>query len=189
MRVTLHGQLREQYGKHFDIQATSVADAIEGLSRQLPDWPTELVLAVPGFKTAEDLQSLTDIPAIDLVPAMFGGGGTFGKIVLGIALIAIAVINPGIGGMILSQAGVGAVAGAGIGILLGGIMSIFMRAPTISKSEDPPASKYFGLNMNTAESGTNITMAYGLINLFGHWLSLQSDSDKLVTGVFPTTPT
>lgn len=165
------------------VQARTVADAIEGLSTQLPDWPRDLRIDVPGFDTDELLFAPTDLTEIHLVPAMFGGGGKFLNIIVGIALIGISFI-PGIG-TALSPI----LLSAGVGMLLGGVMALFMKAPSISKSNDPPASKYFGINDNTTESGTPITMAYGRINLFGHWLSLQSDADNLVIGTFPGTPT
>lgn len=165
------------------IQARTVADAIEGLSTQLPDWPRDLRIDIPGFDTDELLFAPTEVTEVHLVPAMFGGGGKFLNIIVGIALIGISfipVIGTALSPILLS---------AGVGMLLGGVMALFMKAPSISKSNDPPASKYFGINDNTTESGTTITMAYGRINLFGHWLSLQSDADNLVIGTFPGTPT
>lgn len=187
MKIHLHGELQDRYGDVFEIQARSAADAIEGLSRQLPDWPSELLIDVVGFETIDKLHAELEASEIHLVPAMFGGGAV-GKILIGVALIAFVFLAPGLG-IVLSQTLAGAILGTGIGLALGGVMQLFMKAPSISKSEDPPASKYFGINSNTAESGTNITLAYGRINLFGHWLSLQSDSDNLVIGTFPETPT
>lgn len=183
MRLILHGELRRRYGTHFDFQARSVGEAVEGLSRQLPDWPRELLIEIPGFSSEEALQETTDVREVHLVPAMFGGGAV-GRILVGIVLIVASFVIPG-----LSAAVAAALIATGISMTLGGIMALFMKAPSTSKSEDPPPSKYFGVNDNTAESGTPITLAYGRINLFGHWLSLQSDADKLVQGTFPASPT
>lgn len=193
MRVHLHGALRSRYGEHIDIEASTAAEAIEGLSVQLPDWPRNMVIEVPGFETEERLHNVGP-EELHLVPAMYGGGGKFGQILIGAALIAAAAyFGPAGAGMIMGK---GLTAGAatammsvGIGMMLNGVMALFMKAPSISKSEDPPASKYFGNSENTAESGTPIPLLYGCINVFGHWVSLQSDADKLVTGVFPTVPT
>jgi predicted phage tail protein len=185
MKVILHGELRKRYGDQFEIEARSAAEAIEGLSRQLHDWPSEMCLDVPGFHSEDRLHAETDVKEIHLVPAMFGGGAV-GRILVGIALIAVSLI-PGVG-TFLGATLTTALVSAGIGMALGGVMALFMKAPTISKSEDPPSSKYFGVNENTAASGTPITLAYGRINLFGHWLSLQSDADKIVVGTFPASP-
>lgn len=188
MKVILHGQLREQFGASFEIQARCAADAIEGLSRQLPDWPRDLVIDALDFDTHEKLQATTQVDELHLVPTMFGGGGKFFNIIIGVALIALVIFAPAIG-LALSATMATALLSAGIAMTLGGVMSLFMKAPSVSKSEDPPASKYFGINDNTVDSSTPITLAYGRINLFGHWLSLQSDADNLVVGTFPGTPT
>lgn len=183
MKLNLHGELQRRYGDVFEIEARSVADAIEGLSRQLPEWPRDMLIDVVGFDTPELLRADTDVSEIHLVPGMFGGSAV-GRILVGIALIAVAVFVPGLGTTLASI-----ILSMGVGLAMGGVMSLFMKAPSISKSEDPPASKYFGINSNTTESGTPITLAYGRINLFGHWLSLQADADNLVIGTFPETPT
>lgn len=184
MRLILHGELRRRYGTHFDFHARSVAEAIEGLSCQLHDWPRDLLIEVPGFASEELLRATTEVEEVHLVPAMFGGGAV-GRIIVGIVLIVAAFVLAPILGATLTVA----LLATGISMTLGGIMALFMKAPSVSKSEDPPPSKYFGINENTADSGTPITLAYGRINLFGHWLSLQSDADKLVTGTWPTSPT
>lgn len=181
MKIILHGVLRTRYGEQFEVHARTAAQAIEMLSEQLPEWPRDLQVEAPGFATEVQLHAETNAAEIHLVPAMFGGGGKFFNIILGAVLMVVGFMVGGPLGMIMMS--------MGMTMVLNGVMSLFMKAPTLSKSNDPPASKYFGLNDNTAESGTPITLAYGRINLFGHWLSLQSDADNLVVGTFPTSPT
>lgn len=147
-----------------------------------------MMIEAVGFESEEKLFAPTDVQEVHLIPAMHGGGA-IGKLLLGVALIAVAIINPGLGGMILSQAGIGAVAGAGIGLVLGGVMQLFMKAPTISKSEDPAASKYLSSGKNTTAFGTPIIMAWGRVKLFPHWLSIQVNSNNMVYGTFPASPT
>jgi predicted phage tail protein len=74
-------------------------------------------------------------------------------------------------------------------MVIAGISEFFMKAPTVSKSNDPPASKYLGINRNTTAVGTPIILAWGTVKLAGHWLSLQADANALVTTSFPTNPT
>lgn len=183
MIVHLHGILRKLYGKNFVMQSTSAADAIEGLSRQLPDWPRELRIEVPGFDTEATLRSETDAKEIHLVPSMFGGGAKFAGIILGAAMVVLGVIllaTP------FSAFGIPLIISGGTMMAMG-VIQLFMKAPSVSKSNDPEASKYLGINKNTADIGTFVTLAWGHIKLYGHWISLQSDADKLVHGVFPTT--
>ena len=183
MKLVLHGVLRERYGTSVEIETDTVADAIEGFSRQADDFPQDLVIDAVGFDTLELLQQPTNQAEVHLVPAMFGGGGKFGSIIMGAALIGISFI-PGIGPALSAS-----LMAAGIGMAVTGIVGLFMKAPSISKSNDPDASKYLGLNRNTTAIGTPITLAWGRIQVPGHWLSLQSDAQGLVHGTFPTNPT
>lgn len=180
MKIVLHGKLARLFGKEHNIEAATPADAIEGLSRQLDAWPREMLIDVVGFQTKESLFEITSAKEIHLVPSV-SGGGAVGKILIGAALIALAIINPfGFSAMVAA-----AILSIGVTLALSGIMQLFMKAPTIDKSEDPPPSKYFGVDRNTTEIGTYRTMAYGRVQISGHWLSLQVDAKSLVKGRFP----
>jgi predicted phage tail protein len=179
MKIILHGILRKKYGESYVIITDTAADAIEGLSRQLPDWPLNLHIEVPGFATDELLRTTTDAKEIHLVPAMFGGGGKFAGIILGAAMVVAGII------LIATPFGIPLIISGGTMMAMG-VIQLFMKAPSVNKSNDPDASKYLGINKNTAEIGTFITLAWGHVKLYGHWVSLQSDADKLVHGVFPT---
>jgi predicted phage tail protein len=182
MKVILHGLLAERCGGHEHFIRTNVpADAIEGLSRQLPGWPQDMAIDVIGYSSLEELQASTDDDELHLMPAMFGGGGVV-KIIIGAALIAIAVFVPGIGTAISA-----ALISLGASMALMGISELLMKAPTTDKANDPPPSKYLGINRNTVAIGTPIILAWGRNKLGGHWLSIQADSNQLVTTSFPAT--
>lgn len=194
MKIVLHGILRDKFGPEHIIQTDIPADAIEGLSRQLEGWPRDLLLDAVGYPTEQLLRSHTDETEIHLMPRMFGGGGKFGQILLGAALIGVAVgigvLTGGVGtGLYFAGTSIGMsttmIASMGITMVLAGAAQFFMKAPTVSKSNDPEASKYLGINRNTTDIGTLMPLAWGRIKLTGHWLSLQSDSDHLVTTSFP----
>lgn len=190
MKIVLHGILAELFGREHDIETLVPADAIEGLSRQMPDWPRDLQIDCVGYDTEELLRAETAATEIHLSPVMCGGGGLgkFAMIAIGVALIAVAIFVPGLGtiaGMAVSSM----LFSAGAAMVMMGVSQLFMTAPTVDKSSDPPASKYLGINKNTAAIGTLIIMAWGKIKLSGHWLSLQSDSNDLVTASFPATTT
>jgi predicted phage tail protein len=185
MRLVFHGILREKYGVDFHMEVDSVAEAVEGFSRQQADWPRDLRIAIPGFDTPEKLKGHAN--EIHLMPALSGGGGKFGSILLGVALIASIFVLPAIG-IGLTTAMVTSMAITGGMMILQGVVGLFMKAPKIEKNSDPAASKYLGINQNTTAVGTPITFAFGRIDLHPHWLSLQSDSTNLSHGSFPTTP-
>lgn len=189
MKVILYGTLRERFGREHVIHTDVPADAIEGLSRQLPDWPRELVIDVLGHATERLLRSQTDVGEIHLVPRMFGGGGKWGQILIGAALIAVAIALPAAGGLYIAGTAIGmsttSIAMMGVSMVLMGVSQFFMKAPTVDKSNDPKASKYLGINKNTTQIGSPMALAWGRVKLTGQWLSLQSDSDHLVTTSFP----
>lgn len=187
MKLILHGELRKRYGHSVEINSITVADALEGFSRQMPDFPSNMVIDVVGFDSEEKLRAPTDATEVHLVPAMHGGAGAFGRILMGAILIGVQFI-PGIG-QVLSASMITALSGAGIGLVLGGVMQLFMKSPTTDKSNDPPASKYLGANKNTTAFGTPMLMAWGRVKLFPHWLTIQINSNKMVYGTFPANPT
>jgi predicted phage tail protein len=102
------------------------------------------------------------------------------------------IFQPAIGallGSVLTSGASAAVLGAGISLVLSGVMQLFMKAPTTNKSNDPEASKYLGNNKNTTAINTPITQAWGVVKLAGQWLSIQANSNNMVYGTFPATPT
>lgn len=188
MRLIFHGQLRELYGPEAVMHADTVASAVEGFSRQNADWPKDMLVEVVGYDRPELLKEHAE--EIHLMPAMCGGGGKFGSILLGAAMVGLTFL-PG-AGQLLQGIMIGLKSSliiAGGMLMLQGVMGLFMKAPKMKKNQDPEASKYLGINKNTTEIGTPITMAWGQINLSGHWLSLQSDSTNLSYGSFPVNPT
>lgn len=182
MKLILHGVLKELFGSSHEFKVNTVADAIEGFSRQAEGLSRDLVVEAVGFDTEEKLRAVGSPTEVHLLPAMFGGGGKFGKIIMGALTIAVSFI-PGIGPALAVSLQI-----SGGLMIASGVVNLFMKAPSISKSNDPPASKYLGVNKNTTAIGTPITSAWGRIKLGGHFLSLQVDSNNLVHGVWPETP-
>lgn len=192
MLIKLHGIFARDYGPEFRIEADTVADAIEGLTRQIGFYghlPVEQrpITRVVGFDTEESLYQKTEQEEIHLVPAMIGGGGGFTKILIGAALIGLNFALPGIG-VGLSAAISSALIGAGIGMILSGVMEIFMGSPSVSK-DDQEASKYLGLGESTIDIGTPISLSWGRGPETGHVLAVNIDSTDMIMGTFPAVPT
>lgn len=191
MLIKLHGIFAERYGDEHYIEADTVAEAIEGFGRQV-NFYTELLLddrplcRVVGFYTEESFYEKTEQKEIHLVPAMIGGG-PIARIVIGVNLIAASILVnaiPGVG-QVLSPI----LMSLGISMILGGIMQLFSKAPTVNKDKDPEASKYLSFSDNTVEIGTVIPLQYGRGPATGHILAVNVDSDDMIVGNFPTTPT
>jgi len=188
MQIILHGKFAADYGHSHTIQAMSIRDAIEGLTRQLGFYEDRMldnrpVARIVGYNTPESLQECPD--EIHVIPAVSGGKGV-GKVLIGAALIGLAVINPVIGGMVLSQAGVSLLLGIGVSLALSGLSQIFIKAPSLSQESDPDASKYLGLSNNTTKLGTLRSYSMGRVKITApHLLALNVDSNDLVRGEFP----
>jgi predicted phage tail protein len=188
MLIKLHGKFADDYDTDIRIEADTVEEAILAWSTQVgfyADLPYDQrpVVRVVGFNTIESITEKTEQTEIHLVPAMIGGGGKWGSILVGAALIAVSFALPG------SSAFVAPLLGAGIGMVLGGVMQFFVKAPSVSKSNDPEASKYLGLSDNTTAIGTPILIAYGTVSVNGQVLALNVDSSDMVSGSFPVSPT
>lgn len=186
MRLIFHGELAKICGPHADMQADTVAEAVEGYSRQQPDWPRDMRISIVGFDSVEKLEQWAE--EVHVLPTLYGGGGKFGTIVLGAAMIGLALIPGGQAGSFLVGSLHASLLVSGALMALQGVMGIFMKSPKATSTSDPEASKYLGINKNTTDSGTAITMAWGRIDLQPHWLSLQSDSTNISYGVFPANP-
>lgn len=185
MRLIFHGLLKELFGDEFVMQASTVADAVEGFSRQQPDWPRELVIDIVGFR--DEKRILTECPdEIHIMPTLRGGSGKFFNIILGAAVVAIGV---GVFFLIPGGQAIGiSLMVSGALMMVQGVIGLFMKAPKMDQAENPEDSKYLGINRNTTAARTPITMAWGRVSLHPHWLSLQSDSSKLTHGRFPVNP-
>lgn len=177
IKVIPHGPLRVY--EAFAIAADTAAEAIEGWSRQAGIKGRPQVEVV-GFETDQSLYDPTEVIELHVVPSMFGGGGKFASIIIGAVEIVAGVIIGGPLGLALVV--------AGIGTMIAGIINLFMKSPSLSKQEDPEASKYIGGGKNTTAIGTLIGIGGGRMKIGGQYLSLQVNATDLVYGRFPATP-
>lgn len=174
MLITLHGQIGDDYGKTHQIKASSIQDALEGLSRQLKMFEGVPLDARPILRVVGH-DNLTECPdTIDIVPAIIGGGAV-GKIVVGSLLIAASFFP---GAQFLLP--------VGISMVLGGLAQLFIKAPSLSGEKDPDASKYLGLGDNTTKLGTLRPYSMGRVKVTApHVIAVNIDSNTLVKGEFP----
>ena len=118
---------------------------------------------------------------IRIVPVVSGAGGEdnrgFGAIVLGAALVAVAIAAPGVGLFGGSAAGFGVVSGAsgaaaglaaaagniGIGLILTGVAQMLTPTPStdIETDSDPRQNFSFSGVQNVARSGVVVPVIYG----------------------------
>jgi predicted phage tail protein len=183
IKVIPHGVYADLYPS-LEIGASTAAEAIEGWSRQVGiKLSDERIAEVVGFDSDEKLMAPTEVTELHVVPALIGGGGGFGKILVGTLMIVGSIflipISPALGMALMT---------AGISMVIGGVMQLFMKSPSLSKEDDPDASKYIGSGRMTTAIGTLIPIGGGRMLIGGQYLSLQVNSNELVIGQFPATP-
>lgn len=189
MRVKIipHGALREKWPNGIELEAETPLEAMNGYVAQagLPSapgggrWTVQLV----GYDTPEALACPLTDAELHVVPAFMGGGGGGGwvKIAIGVVLIAAAVVTQQyylLGAY--SALTAGALMGAGISLVLGGILEFLSPAPKLdtasTQSASDEASRYLGGAKNTVKSGTRRPLAFGRMKLYGHYLSFDVEA-------------
>ena len=130
--VRLLGDLGERYGaEHTYFDLRTPADAIKLLCLNSPAFQQELIEAHEHGVGYRLIQAGTDLDYADLqlpigsndlilTPVIAGSGGSTGKILAGVGLVALAiVVGPAAGGFLGLGAGLGGATGAGAAISMG----------------------------------------------------------------------
>ena len=100
-KVKLYGDLAEFVGhKQFDVKVNSVAQAVSFLINNFPQ--TEAYMSNRYYKVLVNEYEIDDTQIheptgkqeISFVPVISGAGGNTGRLLLGAALIGIAIVNP-----------------------------------------------------------------------------------------------
>lgn len=130
-RVVLRGELGKQFGRIHQFDLNTPAEAIRALCANFDGFYTALISSAErgiGYmvqvgKEAIDPEAELHYPTaafeeISITPVLAGAGGGFGKIALGIGLIAVSFLLPG-AGLFGATSVFGATAGTGILTALG----------------------------------------------------------------------
>jgi hypothetical protein len=107
----------------------------------------------------EELHHPAGQQEIKIVPVMAGAGAT-GRIIAGIALVAIGLFVPGIGAL-----GVQILVGVGASLVLGGVAQLLTPTPKVptgpDTQNDPRKSYSFSGIQNTSRQGVPVPIVYG----------------------------
>jgi predicted phage tail protein len=182
-KIKLYGALAKFVG-HRVLEA-DVATAAEAVRFLLTNWPElEAHMAQQHYRvhTAGEDLTLEDIHnpmgrEIQIVPVM-AGAGAIGRILLGIALIAVAsVVTFGtVGGLFAAGALNAAVFGLGASLVLGGIAQLLTPTPKTDEDEgDPKKSFSFSGIQNTTRAGVPVPVVYGEMLVGGIVVSAGAD--------------
>ena len=172
-KIKLYGKLAKFVGHR--ILEADVATAAEAVRFLVANWPElERHMADQHYRVSIgtydlDLDEIHD-PAgrqdIKIVPVTAGAGAT-GRIIAGIALIALAslVTFGTVGGIFAAGALNAAVFGVGASLVLGGVAQLLTPTPKIptgpDTQNDPRKSYSFSGIQNTSRAGTPVPIVYG----------------------------
>lgn len=187
-RIHLVGAYAGFHEGPIEVEGATPWDAIEAVTSQLSGFRPDpvagrKVIQVLGFDSMEALKSAAR-ETVDLYvspPLMFGKNNGLVQVLIGAALIAVSFI-PGIGmGVTLGLGGKltlgAAFAGAGISMVIGGVIQMISPQPQLSgRNEEEARSKYLSGIQNTVAIGTPIPILYGRRKAGGHLLSLNIDA-------------
>jgi predicted phage tail protein len=179
-KIKLYGKLAKFIG-HRVLEA-DVATAAEAVRFLLANWPeAEAHMNDQHYRVSigtydidlEELHHPAGAAPISFVPVVAGAGAT-GRIIAGIALIALsfgiaslaagAALAGSLSGFALQAVAFGTQAGliAGIGLVIGGVAQLLTPTPKISQDEgDPRKSFSFSGIQNTNRAGVPVPVIYG----------------------------
>lgn len=170
-KIKLYGRLAKFIGKRvLEADVSSAAEAVRFLLANWPDLERHMAdqhyrVSLGDYDLGEDeLHDPAGKQVIKVVPVVAGAGAT-GRIIAGVALIALsfAIIPLGI-----AAAGAGIatmVGGIGASLVLGGVAQLLTPTPRLSLGSDSPndprKSYSFSGIQNTSRQGTPVPIVYG----------------------------
>jgi len=166
-KIKLYGKLAKFIGKR--VLHADVATAAEAVRFLVTNWPAleqhmadqHYRVSISSYDLAEDeLHDPAGSQDIKIVPVV-AGAGAVGRIIAGVALIALSFVIPGawaIAGVALSSVAFG----IGASLVLGGVAQLLTPVPKVGKTEqDPRTSFSFSGIQQTSRQGVPVPIIYG----------------------------
>ena len=184
VQVKLLGELGRKFGRYYEFDAASPKQVISALSHQLKGFREYLATAHEngmGFRLVdEDPEGMTyeeiamGCKRLIVAPVVSGAGAT-GRILLGAALISVAILSSGAGFAGLAFAsqvttgGAAAIAGSlaalagniGIGLALSGVAQLLTPSPKTPGDSEKLDSFLFDNATETSNQGLPVPLLYG----------------------------
>lgn len=182
-KIRVYGRLAKFLGQRtFEAAVDSAAEAVRFLAANFPGLERHMAdqhyrVSVGTYDLGEDeLADPVGQQTIKIMPVISGAGSGVGKIIAGVALIALAIALPGIGGGAAAATifgtkftalavGIGA---TGLSLALTGVSQLLTPVPllaapgTSDNSEaDPRESFSFSGIQNTSRQGLPVPIVYG----------------------------
>ncbi len=200
-KVFLHGNLRDKFGGPFEFHCASTTEAVRLLVANFPNFPASVVqghyrVVVGSIKRGREIGE-EELPLvfpekdqIHIIPTISGAKGGAGKIIAGVALLAVAAIATGgfalgAGSALGMGAGTwGSIAMVGASMALSGIAQMLSpqpKTPDMNSQERPEdrASFLLGGAVNLVEQGHPVPICGGRNILGGIVISAGVNIEKV----------
>lgn len=171
--IKLYGVLAKRFGKEFRLDVENTREAMRALCVQVPGFEHFMLHAHEQgleFAVFQDKQNIseteldmsTSAKVIKVVPKVKGAGGAL-QTILGAVMIAAAFIT---GGTSIAAWGAlqGALFGAGVGMMVGGVAQMLMPKVETTKNQNEDGNKAnfgFGGAVTTIAQGNPVPVLYG----------------------------
>lgn len=172
-KVRVYGRIAKFLKRRvFEVDVSSAAEAVRFLLANFPHLEPELAqghyrVSVGTYDLSEDeLADPVGQQEIRIVPVVAGAGAT-GRIIAGVALVALAsfVSFGTLGGFFAAGAINSAVFGVGVSLVLGGVAQLLTPVPTLptgtDSDQDPRKSYSFSGVQQTSRAGVPVPICYG----------------------------
>lgn len=160
-KIRLYGSLAKFVGARvLEADISTAAEAVrflaanfEGLEQHMADKHYRVITHTS--LTTDELHDITNVETIKIVPVV-AGSGPVGRILAGIALIAISFFVPFVAPILF---------GLGASLVLGGVAQLITPVPKIAQGEDSVSDTKRSYNFSgiqqTSRAGTPVPLVYG----------------------------
>ena len=191
VKVIFHGVLKKVCPDIYEIDASTPAEAIRGITNQfrnklLRKDGQRFVCSIKECPRDIDLNSCLRTKELNIYPSFCASGGSVSK--PGLMQTIVGAIIVAIGAVLWFVPG-GQAAGvflmkAGAVMMIAGALTYALspKMDTAHSSNNPESSKAFGNSGNTTKIGTRIPIGYGTYKVAGQYLSINTESVDTMSG-------
>lgn len=165
--IRLRGELGRRFGRLHKLAVDSPAEAVRALVANCPglrEFLEQSDGSGVGYKVIVDDEHVGEadfarpLSKVMSITPVISGAGALGKILAGVALLALSFLP---GGAILSSAITSTAFALGGALLLGGLAQLLSPTPSKNTTADKQENRYFDGAQNVTAQGVPVPFGYG----------------------------